>query len=59
MGTTIINRPINNITPKNLQNWKAIFLDNAEMAMEPYPQGAPRQKLLKSLKMRLKTLKKK
>jgi len=23
------------ITPKNLQNWKAIFLDNAEMAMEP------------------------
>jgi len=25
----------NNITPKNLQNWKAIFLDNAEMAMEP------------------------
>jgi putative transposase len=25
----------NNITPKNLQNWKAIFLSNAEMAMEP------------------------
>lgn len=25
----------NNITPKNLQNWKKIFLDNAEMAMEP------------------------
>ena len=25
----------NNITPKNLQNWKKVFLDNAEMAMEP------------------------
>jgi len=25
----------NKITPKNLQNWKKIFLDNAEMAMEP------------------------
>ena len=25
----------NNITPKNIQNWKKIFLDNAEMAMEP------------------------
>ena len=25
----------NNITPKNLQNWKAIFIENAEMAMEP------------------------
>ena len=25
----------NNITPKNLQNWKKIFLVNAEMAMEP------------------------
>ena len=25
----------NNITPKNLQNWKKAFLDNAEMAMEP------------------------
>ncbi len=25
----------NNITPKNLQNWKKIFIDNAEMAMEP------------------------
>ena len=25
----------NNITPKNLQNWKKIFLDNAEIAMEP------------------------
>jgi putative transposase len=25
----------NNITPKNLQNWKKIFLENAEMAMEP------------------------
>ncbi len=25
----------NNITPKNLQNWKKIFLDNAEVAMEP------------------------
>ena len=24
-----------NITPKNLQNWKAIFIENAEMAMEP------------------------
>ena len=24
----------NNITPKNLQNWKKIFLDNAEIAME-------------------------
>jgi len=26
---------VNKITPKNLQNWKKIFLDNAEMAMEP------------------------
>ncbi|VAY88411.1 Mobile element protein [hydrothermal vent metagenome] len=25
----------NNITPKNLQNWKKIFLENAEVAMEP------------------------
>jgi putative transposase len=25
----------NNINPKNLQNWKKIFLDNAEVAMEP------------------------
>ena len=25
----------NNVTPKNIQNWKKIFLDNAEMAMEP------------------------
>ena len=25
----------NNITPKNLQNWKKIFLSNAEIAMEP------------------------
>ena len=25
----------NAITPKNLQNWKKIFLDNAEIAMEP------------------------
>jgi putative transposase len=25
----------NNITPKNLQNWKKTFLENAEMAMEP------------------------
>jgi putative transposase len=24
-----------NITPKNIQNWKAIFLANAEIAMEP------------------------
>lgn len=26
---------INNITPKNIQNWKSLFLANAEMAMEP------------------------
>ena len=25
----------NKITPKNLQNWKKIFMENAEMAMEP------------------------
>ncbi len=25
----------NNIVPKNLVNWKAIFLANAELAMEP------------------------
>jgi putative transposase len=25
----------NNILPKNLQNWKKLFLENAEMAMEP------------------------
>ena len=25
----------NNITQKNIQNWKATFLANAEMAMEP------------------------
>ena len=25
----------NNITPKNLQNWKKIFLANIENAMEP------------------------
>ena len=26
---------VNNITPKNLQNWKRQFLENAEIAMEP------------------------
>ena len=26
---------VNNIIPKNLQNWKATFLANAELAMEP------------------------
>jgi len=26
---------INNITPKHIQNWKKIFLENAEVAMEP------------------------
>ena len=25
----------NNITPKNLQNWRKTFLENAEIAMEP------------------------
>ena len=25
----------NNIIPKNLQNWKKIFLENVEIAMEP------------------------
>ena len=25
----------NNITPKNLQNWKKVFLENVEIAMEP------------------------
>jgi len=25
----------NSITPNNLKNWKKIFLENAEMAMEP------------------------
>ena len=25
----------NSITPKNIQNWKKIFLENASMAMEP------------------------
>jgi len=25
----------NNITPKNLQNWKKTFLSNVEIAMEP------------------------
>jgi len=25
----------NNVNPKNLQNWKKIFLENAEVAMEP------------------------
>jgi len=25
----------NNVIPKNIQNWKKTFLDNAEMAMEP------------------------
>ena len=25
----------NNINPKNLQNWKKLFLENAEVAMEP------------------------
>ena len=39
----------NNITPKNLQNWKAIFLDNAEMAMEP-------SKVVKEYKEEIKEL---
>jgi len=26
---------VNNITPKNIQNWKEKFLSNAEMAIEP------------------------
>jgi putative transposase len=25
----------NGINPKNLQNWKKLFLENAEVAMEP------------------------
>jgi len=25
-----------NITPKNLQNWKKTFLENKEIAMEPF-----------------------
>jgi len=25
----------NEVTPKNLQNWKKIFVENAEIAMEP------------------------
>jgi len=24
-----------NVTPQNLKNWKKVFLDNAEIAMEP------------------------
>jgi len=39
----------NNITPKNLQNWKAIFLDNAEMVMEP-------SKVVKEYKEEIKEL---
>jgi len=29
------DKTLNEIAPKNLQNWKKIFLENAEMAMEP------------------------
>ena len=42
----------NNITPKNLQNWKVIFLDNAEMAMEP-------SKVVKEYKDEIKDLEEK
>lgn len=36
-GDKTINEIANthNITPKNIQNWKSLFLANAEMAMEP------------------------
>ncbi len=40
----------NNIIPKNLMNWKATFLDNAEMAMEP-------ARALKDYKDEINTLK--
>ncbi len=40
----------NNITPKNLQNWKKIFLDNAEIAMSP----PKRLKTTKKIYWRLK-----
>jgi putative transposase len=42
----------NNITPKNLQNWKKIFLENAEVAMEP-------AKAVKEYKIEIDTLNKK
>ena len=42
----------NNLTPKNLQNWKAIFMDNAEMAMEP-------SKVVKEFKDEIKELEEK
>ena len=42
----------NNITPKNLQNWKKTFLENAEIAMEP-------AKAVKEYKDEIEQLKKK
>jgi len=41
----------NNITPKNLINWKKQFLDNAEIAMEP-------RKVIKEYKEQVKELEK-
>ncbi len=40
----------NNVLPKNLQNWKATFISNAEMAMEP-------SKAVKEYKDEIKELK--
>jgi putative transposase len=42
----------NNITPKNLQNWRKTFLENAEIAMEP-------AKAVKEYKDEIEELKKK
>ena len=39
-----------NVLPKNLQNWKATFISNAEMAMEP-------SKAVKEYKDEIKELK--
>ena len=42
----------NNINPKNLQNWKKIFLENAEVAMEP--AKAVKQYKEENIKLRAK-----
>jgi len=40
----------NNVTPKNIQNWKKTFLDNAEIAMEPSRAVKEYKKEIENLK---------
>jgi len=49
----------NNINPKNLQNWKKLFLENAEVAMEPAKAVKEYKIEIESLKVKVDTYAKK